>query len=73
MRTYTRTYMIGMCMKLTIALAYNRDNQVQEVVTIPRLKLTVILVSVQQAINQCVKELGCNQWLFFNWNSALRT
>ena len=41
-------------------------NQVQDVaiVFVPRLKLTVTLVSVQQASNQSVKELGYNQRLF---------
>ena len=38
-------------------------NQVQDVATVfvPRLKLTVTLVSVQQAITQSVKELGYDQ------------
>ena len=38
-------------------------NQVQDVATVfvPRLKLTVTLVLVQQAITQSVKELGYNQ------------
>ena len=38
-------------------------NQVQDVATVfvPRLKLTVTLVSVQQAITQSVKEFGYDQ------------
>ena len=55
--TYTRIS-IDVCTLRVARLA--EMNQVQDVaaVFVPRLKLTVTLVSVQQAITQSVKELG---------------